>query len=357
MDQKRLDKIKARERAATKRPWRDGTHVGEPKAICAAEKPAESLLMLDRGMAIFERAEDAAFTVHARDDVPDLVAEVEGVRNAGGPELVPLHSDEHGQSCLGCRIGFALVEYERTGAELRQAAERAVSFADNAEDTDDVLRAIDMVRVAIGASATSAVSEARRPGAVCGVVDCASIVEADAPTVTLTDGTKFPLCRYCAEERITWPRWKPYENMTPITRPCPHCRARIACGARCPCIDSEHPLLIGERDLLKSLDKYLVETFPTQVRGDEHPCNTAIRLLTDGENARRLATVALLSHIPANLLGPKAPTRDELSGGVTVLLDGIKKAVRALRASEPKSAATDSFEKSLPDDEKDGDVQ
>lgn len=59
---------------ATPRPWKDGTHVGEPKALTTEASPMDSLLMLDKdGMAVFAREEDCAFTVGARTALPDAL--------------------------------------------------------------------------------------------------------------------------------------------------------------------------------------------------------------------------------------------------------------------------------------------
>lgn len=115
----------------------------------------------------------------------------------------------------------------------------------------------------------------------CGVIDCASPVGSDAVTVNMPNGTTVSICRYCAEERITWPRWKPYQNNTPFMRPCPHCKTGIACGAACPCI--KRP---GERDMITGLDNFIARRFPSQIRGDEHPCDSAIRIL--GDLAKRM---------------------------------------------------------------------
>lgn len=128
----------------------------------------------------------------------------------------------------------------------------------------------------------------------CGVIDCASPVGSDAVTVNMPNGTAVSICRYCAEERITWSRWKPYQNNTPISRPCPHCRVRIAAGALCSCTkrpgdpNYEHPpqLFAGERDLITRLDNFITKRFPNQIRGDEHPCDSAIRIL--GDLAKRM---------------------------------------------------------------------
>lgn len=65
---------------AATRDWRQGHHVGEPKAICAASDLTSSLLGLDRdGMAIFARAEDAAAAVHAVNRLPVYVAALDEI--------------------------------------------------------------------------------------------------------------------------------------------------------------------------------------------------------------------------------------------------------------------------------------
>lgn len=71
------DKDRAICEAAT-RDWRQGHHVGEPKAICAAATPDESLLMLDKdGMAIFWREVDARAAVNAVNRLPAYIADAE----------------------------------------------------------------------------------------------------------------------------------------------------------------------------------------------------------------------------------------------------------------------------------------
>ena len=77
----------ARHEAATKGPWMTGEHVGEPAALCAESDPETSLLGADReGMAIFcsarrtESVVNAAFTAHAREDLPDAIAEIRRLR-------------------------------------------------------------------------------------------------------------------------------------------------------------------------------------------------------------------------------------------------------------------------------------
>lgn len=71
------EKDKAICEAATQE-WRQGHHVGEPKAICAAATPDESLLMLDKdGMAIFWREVDARAAVNAVNRLPTYIADAE----------------------------------------------------------------------------------------------------------------------------------------------------------------------------------------------------------------------------------------------------------------------------------------
>lgn len=72
------DAIRARVDAATKGPWLQAHHVDEPRALIAADRPAESLLALDRdGMAIMDKVADAAFIASARSDVPALLDDLD----------------------------------------------------------------------------------------------------------------------------------------------------------------------------------------------------------------------------------------------------------------------------------------
>lgn len=59
--------------AATPR-WLQAAHVDEPRAVCAAESPSDSILSLDAdGMAVFLREEDAAVAIAARNALPQLI--------------------------------------------------------------------------------------------------------------------------------------------------------------------------------------------------------------------------------------------------------------------------------------------
>jgi len=81
LSEQRLAEIEARVSAASAGPWMQAHHIDEPRAIVPRSRPNHSLLAVDRdGMAIFDRAEDAAFTVAAREDIPALVAEVRRLR-------------------------------------------------------------------------------------------------------------------------------------------------------------------------------------------------------------------------------------------------------------------------------------
>ena len=64
--------------AAATPDWQQGHHVGEPKALCSARAPDDSLLMLDKdGMAIFWRVADAEAAVTARNRLPLYIADAE----------------------------------------------------------------------------------------------------------------------------------------------------------------------------------------------------------------------------------------------------------------------------------------
>ena len=61
--------------AAATPDWQQGHHVGEPKGLCSAQSPDESLLMLDKdGMAIFWKEPDAVAAVHCRNRLPAYIA-------------------------------------------------------------------------------------------------------------------------------------------------------------------------------------------------------------------------------------------------------------------------------------------
>ena len=70
--------------AAATPDWQQGHHVGEPKGLCSAQSPDESLLMLDKdGMAIFWKEADAAAAVTGRNRLPvyiEAAAEMERLK-------------------------------------------------------------------------------------------------------------------------------------------------------------------------------------------------------------------------------------------------------------------------------------
>lgn len=116
-----LDSIEARTKAASPGPWLQPLE-DELGAIVSADRPAVSLLALDRdNMAIVASDDDAAFIVHAREDVPALCARV---READG--------------ALAVRRGAA-VAAEACIVELRAlaAAWRAYALAVRDQDTGD----------------------------------------------------------------------------------------------------------------------------------------------------------------------------------------------------------------------------
>jgi hypothetical protein len=85
--------------AATPGPWITGDHVGEPRALCAAATPDESLLGLDRdGMAIVlgsslaQGKNDAAFIAAARLLLPKMAAHLAAFKAAGAGMTTPWNS-------------------------------------------------------------------------------------------------------------------------------------------------------------------------------------------------------------------------------------------------------------------------
>lgn len=68
--------------SATARPWMQATHIEEPRAIVACARRNHSLLGIDRdGMAVFDRADDAAFVVRAVNVHDDLLAVAKAARD------------------------------------------------------------------------------------------------------------------------------------------------------------------------------------------------------------------------------------------------------------------------------------
>jgi len=80
---KRLDEIEARHKAATPGPWTDQETGYSKSGYADGEHYHQIRFSFDpnidsypRGLKDLMSAEDAAFIAHARDDVPDLAAEV-----------------------------------------------------------------------------------------------------------------------------------------------------------------------------------------------------------------------------------------------------------------------------------------
>ncbi len=89
------------------------------------------------------------------------------------------------------------------------------------------------------ASAALDVFEFRKT--VCGAPDCSSSSPLPSPpgwaVVTFPgNGKRVTICERCAEQRLLWPKGKPFQNNASTIRPCPHCRAQIASFATCQCI-------------------------------------------------------------------------------------------------------------------------
>jgi len=88
--------------AAATPDWQQGHHVGEPKALCSAQSPDESLLMLDKdGMAIFWKEPDAAAAVTGRNRLPvyiEAMAEMERLKT-----LIAETAQRHEKEAKGLR--------------------------------------------------------------------------------------------------------------------------------------------------------------------------------------------------------------------------------------------------------------
>ena len=88
--------------AAATPDWQQGHHVGEPKGLCSAQSPDESLLMLDKdGMAIFWKEADAAAAVTARNRLPvyiEAMAEMERLKT-----LIAETAQRHEKEAKGLR--------------------------------------------------------------------------------------------------------------------------------------------------------------------------------------------------------------------------------------------------------------
>lgn len=122
MDDKRLQEIKARAEAATPGPWECRINVGSRFYVNAPSYGVRDFCCLSGG---FERREDAELTAHARTDIPDLIAEVERLR-----EKNEYLKQEIENICLDKEEGHADTEAENTRlrAEL-EAAKRDIEIA------------------------------------------------------------------------------------------------------------------------------------------------------------------------------------------------------------------------------------
>jgi hypothetical protein len=70
-----LNELAALEQTATAGNWLQGTHVGEPRALCPASARMTSLLGLDvDGMAIVQEEADASLIAASRNALPALLA-------------------------------------------------------------------------------------------------------------------------------------------------------------------------------------------------------------------------------------------------------------------------------------------
>lgn len=106
MDSKRLAEIRARVEAATKGPWVWGqdTHTVDPYDLQVLDG-ASIVWPTAEGLLAFHRPADRAFLEHARQDIPDLLAEVERLREAIADHWQ--HADGNVVYCVFCGNSFA----------------------------------------------------------------------------------------------------------------------------------------------------------------------------------------------------------------------------------------------------------
>ncbi len=110
--------------------WIDGSHVEEPRALASRANPHDSLLMLDRdGMAIFARAEDCAFAVAARADLPSALR---AIKRLSRPVLT---ADDITQAE---RRSVHLSAPEKAAYFLRCMRDMSATISRNAESADGV---------------------------------------------------------------------------------------------------------------------------------------------------------------------------------------------------------------------------
>lgn len=83
----------------TRGPWLQGTHVDEPRALVSIEALDVSLLGTDAdGMAVVEDEADAALICAAINALPDLLDEVERLRDA-----LEWYDDRGKRACIALR--------------------------------------------------------------------------------------------------------------------------------------------------------------------------------------------------------------------------------------------------------------
>lgn len=105
-----LDAIKARADAASKGPWISATDTGRKNGVsligATADRGTGKAIAVLAAPDVRQRAVDADFVAHARDDVPALVAEVGRLRAAlkriRDEELATV--EDYAAACAGDRL-------------------------------------------------------------------------------------------------------------------------------------------------------------------------------------------------------------------------------------------------------------
>lgn len=97
MTEQQLDEIEARTNAATPGPWQGRAELAS-HIVCTAPKDGTYSVLWN---AEWATEADAAFTAHAREDVPALLAEVRRLR-AAMEEIQRLHTDSPMGPCPVC---------------------------------------------------------------------------------------------------------------------------------------------------------------------------------------------------------------------------------------------------------------
>lgn len=114
--------------------WIQATHIDEPRAICTAERPQESVLGVDGdGMAIFPHVDDAAFVVLAHQMVPKLEEAVLGAQ-ANNAVLVKALRDLAGATDRVLELLTFIAEARQASASRTNAADALRALLRSTDD-------------------------------------------------------------------------------------------------------------------------------------------------------------------------------------------------------------------------------